>query len=42
MDGDFENDDAEAVSDGYFHESELRAAPSFYLRIDGITELTAE
>ena len=42
MDGDFENDDKEAVSDGYFHESELRAAPSFYLRIDGITELISE
>lgn len=28
------------VSDGYFHESELASAPSFDLRIDGITELT--
>ncbi|MEG0864204.1 MAG: BMP family ABC transporter substrate-binding protein [Clostridia bacterium] len=26
------------VSDGYFHESELRSAPCFELRIDGITE----
>ena len=42
MNGDFQNDDEEAVFDGYFHESEFRAAPSFYLRIDGITELTAE
>ena len=29
----------EAVSDGYFHESEFRSAPYFDLRIDGITEL---
>ena len=28
----------EAVSDGYFHEGELRAAPTFSLRIDGIIE----
>ena len=28
----------EAVSDGYFHEGELRAAPTFALRIDGIIE----
>lgn len=28
------------VTDGYFHESELASAPSFDLRIDGITELT--
>jgi len=28
------------VSKGYFHESELSSAPSFDLRIDGITELT--
>ncbi|MEG2480464.1 MAG: BMP family ABC transporter substrate-binding protein [Clostridia bacterium] len=26
------------VADGYFHESELRSAPCFELRIDGITE----
>lgn len=26
------------VTDGYFHESELRSAPCFELRIDGITE----
>lgn len=29
----------EVISDGYFHESEYRAAPYFDLRIDGITEL---
>lgn len=29
---------ADYVSDGYFHESELASAPSFELRIDGITE----
>ncbi len=29
----------EMISDGYFHESELRAAPAFDIRIDGITEL---
>ena len=28
----------EAISDGYFHEGELRAAPTFALRIDGIIE----
>lgn len=40
--GDFDTDDAEdkeAVWDGYFHESELRSAPSFSLIIDGITPL---
>ncbi|MBR6852167.1 MAG: BMP family ABC transporter substrate-binding protein [Lachnospiraceae bacterium] len=45
MNGDFDNEDEEdkeAIWDGYFHESELRAAPSFDLRIDGIKELTAE
>ncbi|MFA9378042.1 MAG: BMP family ABC transporter substrate-binding protein [Lachnotalea sp.] len=31
---------ADFVSDGYYHESELASAPSFDLRIDGITELT--
>ncbi|MGN0383155.1 MAG: BMP family ABC transporter substrate-binding protein [Eubacterium sp.] len=43
LNGDFACDEgdenAQAVSDGYFHESELRAAPSFDIRIDGITEL---
>ena len=28
----------ETISDGYFHESELRSAPYFDIRIDGITE----
>ena len=32
----------EAISDGYFHESELRSAPYFDIRIDGITELNAK
>lgn len=43
MTGDFDTDDEEdkeAIWDGYFHESELRAAPSFDIRIDGINELT--
>ena len=43
--GDFDTDDEgdkEAIWDGYFHESELRAAPSFSLVIDGITELNAD
>ncbi len=31
--------DTEVVSDGYFHESEMRAAPYFTLKIDGITTL---
>ncbi|MDK2808805.1 MAG: basic rane protein [Clostridiales bacterium] len=31
---------ADYISDGYYHESELASAPSFDLRIDGITELT--
>ena len=31
--------DTEVVSDGYFHESEMRSAPYFDLRIDGITML---
>ena len=31
--------DTEVVSDGYFHESEMRSAPYFDLRIDGITTL---
>ena len=43
--GDFDNDDEgdkEAIWDGYFHESELRSAPSFSIRIDGILELSDE
>ncbi len=31
--------DTEAIKDGYFHESEYRAAPYFDIRIDGITLL---
>ena len=31
--------DTEVVSDGYFHESEMRSAPYFDLEIDGITLL---
>ncbi len=31
--------ETEAISDGYFHESESRSAPYFDLRIDGITLL---
>ena len=34
----YEGETKEAISDGYFHESELRAAPYFALRIDGIVE----
>ena len=34
--------DTEVVADGYFHESEYRAAPYFDLQIDGITLLNAE
>jgi len=45
LNGDFScdegNEDAQAVKDGYFHESELRAAPGFSIRIDGIKELNA-
>ena len=29
----------ELIKDGYFHESELRSAPAFDIRIDGIKEL---
>ena len=38
-DGDFVADTDEAVFDGYYHESYFQSAPSFTLRIDGITEL---
>ena len=41
-DGDFVPDSEEAVSDGVFHESTIRSAPYFGLRIDGITELNAQ
>ena len=37
--GDFVNDDEEAIWDGVFHESYFRSAPAFDIRIDGITEL---
>ncbi len=40
--GDFDTEDEEdknAIFDGYFHESEFRSAPSFSLIIDGITPL---
>lgn len=40
-DGDYNNDTGEAISDGVFHESTLRSAPYFGMRIDGITELNA-
>ncbi len=38
-DGDYTNDADEAIIDGYYHESYFQSAPSFSLRIDGITEL---
>ena len=38
-DGDFVPDADEAVFDGYYYESYFQSAPSFQLRIDGITEL---
>ena len=38
-DGDWVNDADNAVFDGYYHESYFQSAPSFSLRIDGITEL---
>ena len=38
-DGDFTADADEAIFDGYYHESYFQSAPSFALRIDGITEL---
>ncbi len=41
-DGDWVPDSEEAISDGYFHESEVISAPYFSIRIDGITELTNE
>ena len=42
VDGDWVPDEGEAISDGVFHESTLRSAPYFAIRIDGITELNAE
>ena len=38
-DGDWTNDADNAIFDGYYHESYFQSAPSFSLRIDGITEL---
>ena len=38
-DGDFVGDSGEAIENGVFHESTLRSAPYFAMRIDGITEL---
>ena len=38
-DGDFVNDNGEAIVDGAFVESSLRSAPYFGLHIDGITWL---
>lgn len=38
-DGDFVNDADEAIIDGAYSESYFQSAPSFSLRIDGITEL---
>jgi len=40
-DGDYTGDTGEAISDGVFHESTLRSAPYFGMRIDGIKELNA-
>ena len=40
--GDWVNDADNAIKDGYYHESDVtmnQSAPSFSLRIDGITEL---
>ena len=37
MDADFNPDNTNAISDGYYHESFYKSAPAFDLRIDGIT-----
>ena len=37
--GDWVGDTGEAIENGVFHESTLRSAPYFGMRIDGITEL---
>ena len=37
-DGDFSNDYNNVIADGNYHESYVQSAPSFSLRIDGITE----
>ncbi len=38
--GDFTYDANNVIADGYYHESHVQSAPSFTLRIDGITELS--
>ncbi len=38
-DGDWTADCNNVIADGYYHESWVQSAPSFTLRIDGITEL---
>ena len=38
--GDFVYDANNVIADGYYHESWVQSAPSFALRIDGITELS--
>lgn len=38
-DGDWANDSNNVISDGQYYESYVQSAPSFSLRIDGITEL---
>ncbi len=44
MDADFDasDDETDAVSDGYYHESFYKSAPSFSERIDGITLVNEE
>jgi basic membrane protein A len=34
--------DTEVIADGYFHESEYRSAPYFFMQIDGITGVIPE
>ncbi|MBR4467216.1 MAG: BMP family ABC transporter substrate-binding protein, partial [Clostridia bacterium] len=38
-DNDWTNDSNNVISDGQYYESYVQSAPSFSLRIDGITEL---
>lgn len=38
-DGNFVNDCNNVIADGYYHESYVQSAPSFSIRVDGITEL---
>ncbi|MDD5833555.1 MAG: BMP family ABC transporter substrate-binding protein [Clostridiales bacterium] len=42
MDADFQPDSQDAVSDGFYHESFYKSAPSFSERIDGITLVNEE